>query len=195
MDVPRGKEVARRKLIRPIISTAPIVGAIPLITWGLARLQPAAPSVDRATVWIDTVKRGPMVREVRGLGTLVSEDLRWIPATTSGRVEGIRIRPGTPVTADTVILDLSNPSLEQEANDAALKLKAEEAGLVSLRVQIEDDALQLRATAATIEADYKKAELQADINRQLEGRGLVPAITLKQSELDAEELDARNQIS
>jgi HlyD family secretion protein len=166
-----------------------------LITVGVARLQPAAPSVDRATVWIDTVKRGPMVRQVRGLGTLVSEDLRWIPATTSGRVERILLRPGTPVKADTVILELSNPSLEQEANDAALKLKAAEAGLVSLRVQLEDDALQQRATAATIEADYRKAALQADINRQLAAQNLVSAFTLKQSQLDADQLGARNDIA
>jgi HlyD family secretion protein len=166
-----------------------------LITVGVARLQPAAPSVDRATVWIDTVKRGPMVRQVRGIGALVSEDLRWIPAATSGRVERILLRPGTPVRADTVILELSNPSLEQEANDASLKLKAAEAGLVSLRVQLEDDALQQRAVAATIEADYRKAALQADINRQLAAQNLVSAFTLKQSQLDADQLGARNDIA
>src|SRR5438477_6665771 len=127
MDVPRGKEVARRKLIRRIIIIAVVVAAIPLITWGLSRLKPAAPSVDRSTVWVDTVKRGPMLREVRGLGTLVPEEIGWIPANTEGRVEKIVVRPGTQVKADTVILELSSPELEQAAHDAESKLKAAEA--------------------------------------------------------------------
>jgi HlyD family secretion protein len=194
MDIARPDQLRRKRVRRVLYGGAGLTAAL-LITVGVARLQPAAPSVDRATVWIDTVKRGPMVRQVRGLGTLVSEDLRWIPATTSGRVEGILLRPGTRVTADTIILDLSNPSLEQEANDASLKLKAAEASLVSLRVQLEDDALQQRAAAAIIEADYKKAALQADINRQLAEQNLVSAFTLKQSQMDADQLSARTDIA
>jgi HlyD family secretion protein len=161
----------------------------------VVRLQPAAPPVDRASVWIDVVKRGRMLRDVRGQGTLVSEDLRWIPATTTGRVERIVLRPGTPVGADSVILQLSNPSLDQELEDAQLKLKAAEASLTSLRVQLDDEELQQRATAATIEADYKKAAMQADVNEQLSALKLVSDLILKQSRLDAEQLDVRNRIA
>src|SRR5574340_413551 len=104
MDVPR-TGVARKKLIRRIIYAAILLTAIPLITWGLSRLQPAAPTVERATVWIDSVKRGPMLRQVRGLGTLVPEDVLWIPATTEGRVERIHVRPGTAVKPDTLLIE------------------------------------------------------------------------------------------
>ena len=161
----------------------------------VVRLKPAAPPVDRAAVWIDVVKRGRMLRDVRGQGALVSEDLRWIPATTTGRVDRIILRAGTPVGAESVILQLSNPSLEQELEDARLKLKAAESGLASLRVQIEDEELQQRATAATIEADYKKAAMQADVNEQLAALKLVSDLILKQSKLDAEQLAVRNRIA
>src|SRR5689334_7660326 len=187
MDVARPDQTNRKRVRRAIYGGVGLTVAI-LITAGVARLQPAAPTVERSTVWIDGVKRGPMVREVRGLGALVSEDLRWIPAASSGRVERILLRPGTRVTAGSVILELSNPSLAQEAQDAALKLKAAEAGLASLRVQLEDDALQLRAAAAGIEADYKKAAMQAETNRELAARNLLSQFTLKQSELDAASL-------
>src|SRR6202162_506446 len=150
MDVPRGKEVARRKLIRRIVYIALLVAAIPLITLGLSRLKPAAPSVDRATVWIDTVKRGPLLREVRGLGTLVPEDIRWIPAATQGQVERILLYPGTPVKAESVILELVNPQLDQEYQDAALKVEAADASLQNLRVQAQNDYLQQKASAASI---------------------------------------------
>ena len=166
------------------------VGAVAIM-----RLKPAAPPVDRSSVWIDTVKRGRMLRDVRGQGTLVSEDLRWIPATTNGRVDRIVLRPGTPVRADSVILQLSNPSLDQELEDAQLKFRGAEASLASFRVQLEDDELQQRATAATIEADYKKAALQADVNEQLAALHLVSDLVLKQSKLDAEQLAIRNRIA
>jgi HlyD family secretion protein len=113
MDIARPSQLRRKRVIRALYGVGGLTIAL-LITAGVARLQPAAPSVERATIWIDTVKRGPMVREVRGLGTLVSEDLRWIPATTSGRVERIVLRPGTSVKADTVLLELSNPSLSKK---------------------------------------------------------------------------------
>src|SRR5258706_13556797 len=122
MDIARPSNVRQKRIKRALYGVAALV-IIALITVGLSRLKPAAPSVERATVWIDTVKRGPMLRQVRGLGTLVPEDLRWIPATTQGRVERVLLRPGTSVRADSVILELSNPSLEREAQDAVLKLK------------------------------------------------------------------------
>src|SRR3984885_1030344 len=115
MDVPRGKEVARRKLIRRIVYIALLVAAIPLITWGLSRLKPAAPSVDRATVWIDSVKRGPMVRDVRGLGTLVVEQYMWIPAEFESRVDKINFLPGATVHPNEVIMVLSEPQMGVDA--------------------------------------------------------------------------------
>jgi len=186
---------SKAKRMRRLAIGAVLLAVVSMAGIAVVRLQPAAPPVDRASVWIDVVKQGRMLRDVRGQGTLVSEDLRWIPATTTGRVERIVLRPGTPVGADSVILQLSNPSLDQELEDAQLKLKAAEASLTSLRVQLDDEELQQRATAATIEADYKKAAMQADVNEQLSALKLVSDLILKQSKLDAEQLDVRNRIA
>src|SRR5206468_3008918 len=117
MDIPRTEVAAGRRRRRLIYLTVGVV-AVGLITLGLSRLEPAAPSVERGTLWIDTVKRGPMLRQVRGSGTLVPEEVRWIPATTDGRVERIRLKPGTEVSADTILLELSNPEVELAALDA-----------------------------------------------------------------------------
>src|SRR5665213_1214507 len=121
MDIIRPDQSRQKRLRRTAYGMAAIL-VVGGITLGLSKLKPAAPGVERATVWIDTVKRGPMVRDVRGQGTLVPEDIRWIPATTQGRVERILLRPGTHVTATSVILDLSNPQLQQELQEAQLKL-------------------------------------------------------------------------
>src|SRR5438034_3608716 len=134
MDVARPDQT-RKKRMRRVIYGAIAVLAVAAITLGLSKLKPAAPGVERGTVLIDVVKRGPMVRDVRGQGTLVPEDIRWIPATTQGRVVRILLRPGTQVKASSVILDLSNPQLEQELGDAQLKLTGAEASLANLRVQ------------------------------------------------------------
>src|SRR6266404_1484582 len=135
MDIARPSN-AKKKRIRQAIYTVVGLTAIVLVSIGLSRLKPAAPTVERAVVWPDTVKRGPMVRQVRGLGTLTPEDIRWIPATTQGRVEKIILRPGTPVKANDVILELTNPTLEQQLQDAELKLQASEAALANVKVQL-----------------------------------------------------------
>jgi HlyD family secretion protein len=132
---------------------------------------------------------------VRGLGTLTPEDIRWIPATTQGRVERIILRPGTQVTANSVILELTNPTLEQQLMDASLKLQAAEAGLANLKVQLDNDLQQQRATSAGIEADYNKAKMQAQMNEALWKDKLVSELVLKQSQVDAESLGVRNQIA
>jgi len=126
VDIAR-PEVKRQKKVRRMAYIAAAVVLIPLVTYALSRLKPAAPSVDRATVWTDAVKRGPMLREVRGLGTLVPETIRLIPAATDGRVERRYLLPGVPVKANTVILDLSNPELQQAALDAEYQLRGAEA--------------------------------------------------------------------
>jgi HlyD family secretion protein len=194
MDIARPDQT-RRKRIRRALYGGVAVLAVGAITLGLSKLKPAAPGVERSTVWIDTVKRGPMVRDVRGQGTLVPEDIRWIPATTQGRVERIRLRPGTTVDASSVILDLSNPQLEQELREAELKLGGSEASLANLKVQSQNEALAQEATTANIEADYKKALLQEEANEQLASKGIVADLVVKQSKLDAEQLSSRYAIA
>jgi HlyD family secretion protein len=194
MDIARHSN-ARQKRIRRALYAATALVLVGLITLGLSRLKPAAPSVDAATVWRDTVKRGPMLRQVRGLGTLVPEDIRWIPSTTQGRVERINLRPGTSVNADSVILVLTNPQLEQELHDSELKVKAQEASLASLNVQLQNDQLQQRASAATIEAEFNKATMQWQMNEALAKDQLVSALVLKQSKMDAEQFGVRNEIA
>src|ERR1700681_4897620 len=194
MDIARPSN-RRQKRMRRAIYTIIGLAVVGLITLGLSRLKPAAPSVERATVWIDTVKRGPLLREVRGLGTLTPEDIRWIPATTQGRVEKIILRPGTQVKSGDVILELTNPQLEQQLQDAQLKLGAAEAGLANTKVQLDNDLLQQRATSANVEADFNKAKMQAQMNEALAKDQLVSDLVLKQSQVDATSLGVRNQIS
>src|SRR6059036_3499404 len=135
MDIQRPELLTqrRRKRLFLMIAGAVLVAAV---TLGLASLKPAAPVIERSAVWIDTVKRGPMLRQVRGSGTLVPEEIRWIPATTEGRVERILALPGTVVKADTVLLELSNPELVVAAQDAASELKAAQAEYTNLKVQL-----------------------------------------------------------
>ncbi len=194
MDIARPSN-AKQKRIKQAIYAGGGLLVVVLVSVGLSRLKPAAPTVERAVVWPDAVKRGPMVRQVRGLGTLTPEDIRWIPATTQGRVEKIILRPGTQVKTGDVILELSNPQLEQQLMDAQLKLGAAEAGLANIRVQLQNDLLQQRAASANIEADFNKAKMQAQMNEALAKDQLVSDLVLKQSQVDAQSLDVRNQIS
>jgi len=136
-----------------------------------------------------------MLRQVRGLGTLVPEDLRWIPATTQGRVERILLRPGTSVQTDSIILELTNPQLDQELEDATLKLQSTEAGLANLKVTVQNELLQQRATTASIEADYNKAQMQVEINTALAKDRLISDLTLKQSKVDEQQLAIRYKIA
>lgn len=165
-----------------------------LVTIGLSRLEPAAPSVEKGTVWVDTVKRGPMLRQVRGTGTLVPEEIRWIPATTEGRVERIVVLPGKVVEPTTVLLELSNPTLEVAAADAASELKAAEAESTNLGVQLQSQLLTQKAAAAGVLADYRQASMQAEADEVLAKDGLVADITMRVSKLRAEELKGRSEI-
>jgi HlyD family secretion protein len=194
MDIARPSN-ARKKRIRQIIYGGVLLLAVALVSYGLSRLKPAAPTVERAVIWPDTVKRGPMIRQVRGLGTLTPEDIRWIPATTQGRVERIILRPGAQVKAGNVILELSNPTLEQQLLDAELKLAAAEAGLSNLKVQLNNDLLQTRATAANIDGDYQKAQMNAEMKEALAKDQLVSELELKQAKVDAEQFKVRSQIA
>ncbi|HVG33193.1 MAG TPA: efflux RND transporter periplasmic adaptor subunit [Pyrinomonadaceae bacterium] len=196
MDIPRqdkNKKKRNRRLRQIIFATIGIV-AIALITFGVSRLKPAAPSVERSTVWIDTVKRGPMLRQVRGPGTLVPEEVRVIAAATEGRVERILVQPGTEVSAGTVLLELINPTLAQEAQDAQFALSAGQADFNNLKVRLESDRMTQQAAAATVRADYQQAKLQLDTDEQLARDGLIPAITLRLSRVRTEELANRYKI-
>ena len=194
MDIARPSNVRQTRIRRALYGLVglAIVGSI---TLALSRLKPAAPSVERATVWIDTVRRGPLLREVRGLGTLVPEDIRWIPATTQGRVERILLHPGTKLAADCVILELSNLELQQALEDAQLKLKGAESSLANLRVQVHNDDLQQRSQAASIEADYQKAELQLEVNQELHTKGVLSEVLVRQARIDAEQLALRRALA
>jgi HlyD family secretion protein len=194
MDIARPSNVRQKRIRRAIYAGGGLL-AVVLVSVGLSRLKPAAPTVERAVVWPDSVKRGPMVRQVRGLGILTPEDIRWIPATTQGRVENIILRPGTPVKADNIILELSNPTLEQQLQDAELKLAAAEAGLANLKVQLQNDLLQARATAANMDGDYKKAEMNAEMKEALAKDKLVSDLELRQAKVDAEQLGVRSRIA
>lgn len=193
MDVPRPDRSREKKLKRLALfgGGALLLGAV---TLGVSRLKPAAPTVERATVWIDTVKRGPMLRQVRGAGTLVPEEIRWIPSVTEARVEKIVVRPGAQVTAGTVLLEMSNPEVERDALDAEWQLKAAEADLAGLTVALESRQLDQQASAASVRADYTQAQMQAVTNEGLAKDGLVSDLTLKLSKVRADEMKTRNEI-
>jgi HlyD family secretion protein len=192
MDIPR-ESAKRQRRIRRIIYSAVGLLTIASVTYGLSRLKPAAPSVDKATVWIDTVKRGPMLLEVRGLGTLVPEEIVWIPATSDGRVVS-RILPGVHLKADSVILELKNPELEQAALDAEWQMKAAQAEYNSLKAQLDSQLLTQRATAATVQAEYSQAVLNAEKDAALAQAGLGAELNSKLSRAKADELTTRSQI-
>ena len=194
MDIQRSASVAAAKKKRRIIVSVLAVIFIAGVTLGLSRLKPAAPSVERSTIWTDTVKRGPMIRQVRGLGTLVPVDIRSISALTDATVERRRILPGTQVKADTIIMDLSDPTTEQAAVDAELKLKAAEADYKNLEVKVQSDLMTQRANAATVSSDYNDAKTKAEIDTQLNKLGVTSGQTLKTSLGKEQELATRNQI-
>ncbi len=193
MDIARPSGAGKRRR-KQIIYAALALVAIAGTTYALSRLKPAAPEVDRSTVWIDAVKRGPLRIQVRGLGTLVPENILWIPAVTDGRVVRRLLLPGTAVKAQSVLLVLSNPELEQAALDAQWQLKQAEAELESLKAQLQSSLLDHQATAATVKSDYRQAELTAEKDQTLAKEGLGSELNLQLSQAKAQALDTRNQI-
>lgn len=193
MDVPR-TGVAERKRRRRLAWSLGAVGVLALAAFALSRVEPAVPSVQRATVWTGIVQRGPMVRGVRGAGTLVPEVVRLIPAGTGARVERRLLEPGAVVAPDSVILVLSDPVVEQEAVDAEMQLRRAEAELVGLRVQLRSQALDQEAGVAFAEAEYEQGRLRAEADRELAREGLIPDITLKSSIAAADALRVRAEM-
>lgn len=193
MDIARPDQSKAKRKKRLIYGALAVLALIAL-TVLLARLKPAAPTLDRNLVYIDTVKRGQMLRQVRGLGTLVPEEIRWIAARTPGRVDKIILRPGATVTPDSVILMLANPDVEQAAANADSQLKAAEAELANLRVTLESAVLQAESVAAGANADYQTSKLRAEVNDQLFKDGLVSSLDRQLSKVTAEQAATRHAI-
>ena len=193
VDIARSPEVKRKKKIRRIVYGAVALVAIVLITVGVSRLRPAAPGVDRATVWIDTVKRGPMIRQVRGSGILVPENIRWITATTSGRIERLVLRPGATVTPTTVILEMSNPDLQQSVMEAQLAFRSAEAAFENRKADLQSQLLKEEAGVVTLESQYRQASLTLAANEELYKEKLISELQLKQ--FRASDSDLKNQLS
>ena len=195
MDIAR-PEFKQQKRRRQIIWSAVGIVALAAVTIGVTRLKPAAPEVERSTVWTDTVKRGPMLRQVRGLGSLIpsQEFTRQIPAETEATIVRILKLPGSQVKPDTILLEMSNPQVEEEAVDAKLQLKAAEAEYQSLRVSLQSNLMNQKAGAATVNSDYTQAKLQADTDKALYDLGVISGLAYKNSKSKADELTTRNNI-
>ena len=194
MDKPIKKSFRRGRRTRIVVLAALGLIAISVITFGVSRLKPAAPSLERATALIETVKRGPMLRDVHGTGTLVAEDIRVIAASTAGRVERVLVHPGTPVNPKTILVELSNPELQQSAVDTEYQLRAAEAEQKNLKVRLESDRMTQEAAAATVRSEYQQAKLQLDADQELAKQGVLPALSLNLSRVRTEDLANRYQI-
>ncbi|HKD01837.1 MAG TPA: efflux RND transporter periplasmic adaptor subunit [Terriglobales bacterium] len=193
MDIPRpfAAQARRRRRVLYGLAGVLLVGAI---TMGVSRLKPALPSVERSSVWVDIVKRGPLVRQVRGLGSLTPEEIRWIPTITDGRVEKVLVRPGAKVKADTVLVVLTNPAVTQQAFDAQWKLLAEEAQYHNLEVTLESQALDQKANAARARQEAEDAQMKADTDAELSKVGIIAAQALRVSTGSARQLNIRADI-
>ncbi len=190
MDIERPDLARARRRRRVIVSISGILAVIG-VTFGLSQLKPAAPTVERNTIYTDTVKRGEMLRQVRGNGTLVPEEIRWIPATTGGRVQAILVLPGAQVKADTVLVELSNPEVEYTAFEAEWQLKGAESQFAKLKVQLESERLAQEATAAALDADCRVAKLDAEADAKLVADQLIDRLTAVRSQTKAELLVKR----
>jgi HlyD family secretion protein len=193
MDIPRKGYQKRRWRNRLFIAVSLVV-VVGGLTFLISRLKPALPSVDRNSVWIDTVVRGPLVRDVRGIGTLVPEDVRWIPARTDARVERIVVWPGSQVTNDTVLLVLSSAELEQQALDSDAAVKSAQAKLTQLRAQLEGELLERQAALTKAKADRDTAAVEMEVDERLSKRGLIASLDFKKAQITATELAANFEV-
>ncbi len=194
MDIPR-KNSKRKRIIRRIIYITVGLILIAVVSLGLSRLEPAAPSVDRRTQWIETVKRGSMLRQVRGVGTLVSEDVLVVPATVGGRVVKILVEPGAIVDANTEILELSNPELQLQWLDAQSRLNSARAQLTARKTQLQDQLLGMEAEQARMQADIREAKLILEVDQKQFEDDLISELNLSLSKARVEELGKLSEIS
>jgi HlyD family secretion protein len=195
MDISR-PDIKKKKMRRQVILAGCGVVALAVVAFFVTRLKPAAPEVDRATVWTDTVKRGPLLRQVRGPGTLVPREdkIRLIPAETAATVVRIRVLPGAKVEPNTVLLDLVDPQLQQELLDAQLQLKGAQADYINTRAKVQSDLMDQKAAGATVGADYSQAQLQARTDKSLYELGVISGLTYSASKGKADELTTRNDL-
>jgi HlyD family secretion protein len=193
MDIQRPSN-ARAKKIRRIAYGTVALMLLGGVTYALSKLKPAAPSVDGGTVWSDTVKRGPMLREVRGLGTLVPEDIRWVAAQTDAHVDKWVLRPPAIVKPNSIIMELSDPTVQKDAVDAEYQLKGAEADYQNLRVQVNSDLMSQKATEASVRSDYEQAKIQHDVDVQQVELGLTSRMLEQQSRVRVEQLAIRLQL-
>jgi HlyD family secretion protein len=193
MDVPR-PQALRQKRIRQAAYLLIAIVAVTGATIALSKLKAAAPTVEFGTLWPDKVKRGEMLREVHGLGTLVPVDIRWIPAATDGRIDKRLVLPGDHVNVGTILVQMSNPELQQAAVDAEYQMKAAQADYDSLKVKLETTLLDQKSTAATVEADYRQAKLQAEVDAKLAENGLISNLTVQLDTVKADSLKIRTEI-
>jgi HlyD family secretion protein len=193
MDIQRPSNARAKKIRRIVYGTVALL-LVGGVTYGLSKLRPAAPSVDRATIWPDEVKRGPMLREVRGLGTLVPEDIRWIPAQTDSRVDRWVLRPGAIVKPNSIIMELSDPTLQREALDAEFQLKGAEAEYANLRVQVDSDLMNQKANEASVRSDFEQAHLQHVVDEKLFKEGIGSDHIRNLSRVKEEQLTIRVQL-
>ncbi len=194
MDIKRPSKSKLKKRIRNGVLIVVGIAAIGGITYGLSKMKPAAPTLDRSTAIIGTVKRGEMVREVKGNGTLVPQVTRWIPAPADGRVERVLVQAGVEVSAGTVIVELSNSEMQQQAVDASLQVKTAEADAENLKVKLESDSMTQQSQIASIKAEYSQAKLQLDTDEALAKKGLVAELNLKISRVKVEDLANRLRV-
>lgn len=193
MDIQRPSNSRARKLRKIAYLSVGFATVMGVMVWA-ARLRPAAPSVDKTTLWSDEVKRGSMLREVHGLGILVPEEIRWIPAQTNSRVDRVLIHPGATVQPTTVILELSNPELQRDVLDAEYQLKAAQADYENLKVQLNSDLLNHEAATAQVRSEYEQAKIQHEVDEKLRAEGLSSLVTAQLSKVRAEQLAIRLQL-
>lgn len=195
MDIQR-PDIKRKKIRQQWVAGVIGVLVLALVAFFVSRLKPAAPTVDRATVWTDTVKQGPLLRQVRGPGTLVPREdrIRLIPSETEATVVRIRVLPGAKVEPNTVLMDLVDPTLQQELLDAQLQLKAAQTDLMNVKARLNSDLMTQKAGAATVSADYKQAKLQAQTDKSLYDLGVISGLTYNASKGKADELTTRDDI-
>jgi HlyD family secretion protein len=193
MDIKR-EGIGRKKLIRRVVLGVVAVAALGATTYGLSRLKPAAPNVESATLWFGVAERGAMIRQVRGLGTLVPQEILFVPATSEGRVEKRLMLPGTKVSAGTVIVELSNQELMTALNDAEWAVKAAEAEMLDLRVRLNRDKLEQKAKTAQVQSEQVQAQLGYDRDMKLFKEGLTADLTVKLSKAKSEELAHRLEV-
>jgi HlyD family secretion protein len=194
MDIKRPAKSKIKKRIRVAVLVTLVLAAVGGITYGLTKLHPAAPTLDRSSAVIDTVKRGQMLLQVRGSGTLVPQDIRLLPAPADGRVEKVLNQAGIEVEPSTVIVTLSNPQMEQQAIDADFQVKAAVADMENLRVRLKSDDMTQRSAVASINADYSQAKLQLDTDEALGKEGLVPDLTLRLARVHTQDLADRLKV-